>query len=76
MLASEADGTILVFNAEHTRRGEAQRAIRELRDVEANILGCALLGVKVMRGGYFHELFRSYEEYQHNEMKPARKTAS
>jgi capsular exopolysaccharide synthesis family protein len=47
-LASEVDGTILVFNADQTRRGAAERALRELKEVNANILGSVLIGVKSM----------------------------
>jgi capsular exopolysaccharide synthesis family protein len=64
MLARLVDSTILVFNANTTRRGAALRTIRELRDVDAKIVGCVLLAVKAMKGGYFHEQFRSYQEYQ------------
>ena len=63
-LASEADGTILVFNTESTRRGAAQRALRELKEVNASIAGCVLVGVKSIKGGYFQEVYRSYEKYQ------------
>lgn len=64
MLARLVDSTILVFNANTTRRGAALRTIRELRDVDAKIVGCVLLAVKAMKGGYFHEQFKSYQEYQ------------
>ena len=63
-LAVEADGTILVFNTASTRRGMAKRALRELREVNANIVGTVLLGVKSMKGGYFDEVYRSYQQYQ------------
>jgi succinoglycan biosynthesis transport protein ExoP len=64
ILSKHVDGTILVFNAAQTRRGAALRAISELRQVNAEILGCVLVGVKILKGGYFRELFRSYQEYQ------------
>lgn len=64
ILASQADGTILVFNATSTRRGAAQRALRELKSTNAHIIGTVLLGVRSMKGGYFHEVYRSYQEYQ------------
>ncbi|MFA6185627.1 MAG: polysaccharide biosynthesis tyrosine autokinase [Phycisphaerae bacterium] len=63
-LASQADGTILVFNAAITRRGTAKRIVRELKENNTNILGAVLLGVRLLKGGYFHELFESYREYQ------------
>ena len=64
ILAKLADGTVLVFNAAATRRGAAQRTIRELKEVNATVVGCVLFGVKAMKGGYFHEQFKSYQQYQ------------
>ena len=64
LLAKVVDGTILIFNAVATRRGAAQRTIRELREVDAKIIGCVLFAVKAMKGGYFREQFRSYQEYE------------
>jgi polysaccharide biosynthesis transport protein len=64
VLARVVDGTMLVFNANTSRRGAALRTIRELREVNATLTGCVLLGVKAMKGGYFAEQFRSYQEYQ------------
>jgi capsular exopolysaccharide synthesis family protein len=64
MLARVVDGTVLVFNAGATRRGAAQRTIRELKEVNATIVGCALLAVQAMKGGYFREQFKSFRKYQ------------
>jgi capsular exopolysaccharide synthesis family protein len=64
ILARFTNGLILVFNAGITRRGTAQRTIRELREINATIVGCVLLGVKAMKGGYFREQFESYKQYQ------------
>jgi capsular exopolysaccharide synthesis family protein len=63
-LAAQADGTVLVFNAAITRRGAAKRIVRELKENDTNILGAVLIGVRLLKGGYFHELFESYKEYQ------------
>jgi len=63
-LASQVDGTIVVFNAQNTNRGAAARVLRELRDVHANVIGSVLMGVKSRKGGYFQEVYRSYQEYQ------------
>ncbi len=63
-IARLADSTILVFNAGTTRRGAAARAIRELREVNVVVAGCVLFGVKALKGGYFHEQFKSQREYQ------------
>ncbi|MFA5251891.1 MAG: polysaccharide biosynthesis tyrosine autokinase [Phycisphaerae bacterium] len=64
ILARLVDGTILVFNAAASRRGAAQRTISELKEIDAAVVGCVLLGVRVMKGGYYQEQFRSYQEYQ------------
>ena len=64
VLAKIVDGTVLVFNASATRRGAAQRTIRELQAVDAKIVGCVLFAVRALKGGYFQEQFRSYQEYQ------------
>ena len=63
-LAYKVDGTIIVFNAALTKRGAAQRALRELQNVNANIIGTVLLGVRTMKGGYFQEIYQSYQDYQ------------
>ena len=64
VLARLADGTVLVFNAGITSRGAALRTIRELMEINATVVGCVLLAVRAMKGGYFTEQFRSYQEYQ------------
>lgn len=64
ILAKIADATLLVFNAAATRRGAAQRTIRELKAVDATIAGCVLFAVKALKGGYFHEQYKSYQKYQ------------
>jgi capsular exopolysaccharide synthesis family protein len=63
-LASQVDGTVLVFNAQATHRGAGMRILRELKDVNAHIVGTVLMGVKSRKGGYFREVYRSYQEYQ------------
>jgi polysaccharide biosynthesis transport protein len=63
-LARLVDGTVLVFNANTTRRGVAIRAIRELNEVKAQILGCALVAVRALKGGYFTEQLKSHQKYQ------------
>ncbi|MBN1125983.1 MAG: polysaccharide biosynthesis tyrosine autokinase [Sedimentisphaerales bacterium] len=70
-LAAIVDGTVVVFNAETTKRGAAQRALRELRTINANIIGTVLMGVKTMKGGYFEEMFRTYQKYQQVSIRPA-----
>jgi capsular exopolysaccharide synthesis family protein len=71
VLASQAEGTILVFNTSATRRGEALRTLRELREVNANVVGTVLVGVKAMKGGYFQERYRTYRKYQKTQIPAA-----
>ena len=63
-LARFVDGTILIFNAGSTRRGVAMRTIRELKEVNAPLIGCVLFAVKAMKGGYFSKQFSLYQKYQ------------
>jgi succinoglycan biosynthesis transport protein ExoP len=64
VLAKVVDGTVLVVNAGTTRRGAAQRTIRELKAIDAKIVGCVLFAAEALKGGYFREQFRSYQKYQ------------
>ena len=64
VLAKRVDATVVVLNAAATRRGTAQRTIRELEDVDANVIGCVLLGAPALKGGYFQEQSKSYRRYQ------------
>jgi len=64
VLAGLVDATILVFNAAATSRGAAQRTIRQLKEVNARIVGCVLFAARAMKGGYFDEQFKSYRRYQ------------
>jgi succinoglycan biosynthesis transport protein ExoP len=64
ILSKIADAAILVLNADATSRGAAQRAVFELRAIGVNLIGCVLLGVRAMKGGYFNEQFKSYRRYQ------------
>ncbi len=74
VLARLVDTTILIFNAAATSRGAAQRTIREFKEVNAKIIGCVLFAARAMKGGYFHEQFKSYRKYE-KKAKKARKAA-
>jgi capsular exopolysaccharide synthesis family protein len=63
-LAAQVDGTIIVFNTANTHRGAAMRMLREMREIHADIVGTVLMGVKSRKGGYFQEIYRSYQDYQ------------
>ncbi|MBN2136333.1 MAG: polysaccharide biosynthesis tyrosine autokinase [Sedimentisphaerales bacterium] len=66
VLAKHVDATVVVLNAAATRRGAALRTIRELKDLDANVVGCILLGAPSLKGGYFQEQYKSYRRYQQN----------
>ncbi len=55
VLAKIVQATVLVFNAAATSRGAARRTIGELKEVDANVVGCVLFAAKALKGGYFHE---------------------
>lgn len=63
-LAALVDGTLVVFNAKRTHRGEAQRTLRELREIQATVIGTVLLRVENLKGGYFGQLYKAYKQYQ------------
>ncbi len=62
-VAGLVDTTVLVFNADSTNIGAAQRTISEMRDVNANIAGCILFAARTIKGGYFREQSKSYRKY-------------
>ncbi|UCG57666.1 MAG: polysaccharide biosynthesis tyrosine autokinase [Phycisphaerales bacterium] len=64
VLAKLVDGTVIVFNAAATRRGAAQRTIFELRQMDANVVGCVLFAARAIKGGYFRQQYKSYRRYQ------------
>jgi len=68
-IAALADGTVVVFNTAITKRGTAQRIVRELKEINPNVLGAILIGVRLLKGGYFGELFESYREYQNSHVE-------
>jgi len=68
-LAALVEGTLVVFNAKRTRRGEAQRTLRELREIQATIVGTVLLGVENLKGGYFGQLYKAFQDYNKKEIQ-------
>lgn len=53
ILATQADGVLLVVNSQNTRRGDLRRSVRSLNAVEANILGTVMNNAKTSAGGYY-----------------------
>jgi polysaccharide biosynthesis transport protein len=70
-LASMVRSTVLVFSATSTTRGAAGRTIRELGEIHANVVGCMLMQARSLKGGYFQELYKSYEDYHSGQLTAA-----
>ncbi len=66
-LASQVDGTIMVFRAKENSRGVAQRACSMLWHANAHVFGAVLNGAQARRGGYFREQLRTFYEYQYED---------
>ncbi|WP_300385435.1 AAA family ATPase, partial [Clostridium sp.] len=54
ILATKADGTILVVKAEKTKKDSVQNAINLLKKVNANIIGTVLNGIDNSRNKYYY----------------------
>ena len=61
ILATRVEGVLLVCDAGRTRRGEAERAAKELRRVGANLLGVVLNRMSVRSGDYYYH-YRYYRD--------------
>lgn len=60
VLASRADGVLLVFTHEKLRRDPARNTIGALRQVQARILGVVLNRVEGSQHGYYYSYHKSY----------------
>jgi len=60
VLATQADGVLIVADAGHTRRKMAREAVERFRQVGANLLGVALNRLKSGRGGYSYYYYHYY----------------
>lgn len=63
VIASQVDGSILVYRAKDNSRGVALRARTLLEHVGAHLFGAVLNAAQVRRGGYFREQLRTFYEY-------------
>ncbi len=54
VLARQVDGVLLVLEAGRTRQEAARRAVENLRQVGANLIGVVLNGVPTRGGGYYY----------------------
>jgi capsular exopolysaccharide synthesis family protein len=54
VLASQADGVLLVFDAQNTHKRAVMQSIRSLEAIGANVLGTVMNGVKASERDYYH----------------------
>ena len=52
-VAAQADGVLLVFDAQNTRKGAVRRSVRNLESVGANVLGTVMNNVKLSGRGFY-----------------------
>lgn len=57
IIAAQADGVLLTFNAQKTRRGDLRRAMRSLTAVGADVLGTVMTNVSASKG----DRYQSYQ---------------
>jgi capsular exopolysaccharide synthesis family protein len=60
VLATQADGVLLVLDAQNTRKGSVRQALRNLNAVGANVLGTVMNNVEVTKNSYY-----SYTDYDY-----------
>jgi capsular exopolysaccharide synthesis family protein len=66
VLATRADGFLLVVKAAHTSKDMAKRAVRAIRDVNAKMLGAILNNINLddpKYGDYYYYAYRQYGAY-------------
>ena len=61
ILASEAEGVLLILDAQHTRKGAFRQAIRNLEAVGADMLGVVMNNVKSSKDGCYY-----YNDYTYD----------
>ncbi|NLE29996.1 MAG: polysaccharide biosynthesis tyrosine autokinase [Phycisphaerae bacterium] len=64
VLSTVVDGVVMVIRSGLSSRGAIGRAKDQLKRAGAKLLGVALNDVKITRGGYFREMYKTYYEYQ------------
>ncbi len=66
LIAPVVDGVLLVVGTEVASRGMVRRCLAELEQVNADILGVVLNGVRPTRGGYMRRNMDMYYRYSDN----------
>ncbi len=63
ILSAVTDGVVLVVNAGSTPRPAIQRAIQQLSDVEAKLIGCVLNDMDFEKESYYYSYYYRYKKY-------------
>jgi capsular exopolysaccharide synthesis family protein len=63
ILSAVTDGVVLVINAGSTPRPAIQRAIQQLSDVEAKLIGCVLNDMDFEKESYYYSYSYRYKKY-------------
>ncbi|MBN2497199.1 MAG: polysaccharide biosynthesis tyrosine autokinase [Deltaproteobacteria bacterium] len=63
ILSSMMDGVVLVIKSARTSREIARRAVKQLRDVKANILGAVINDLDIQHREYGYYYYRQYGYY-------------
>lgn len=74
LLATQADGVLLVVKADLVPRKAAQQARDKLLEVKANLLGVVLNDVSLERDSYYYNYYRRYKYHQRDEDQPTART--
>lgn len=67
VISQKVDGTVFVVRSDAVGRGEAQRAVKQLKKSGGRILGVALNGVGTHKGEYYYKYASSYKNYYQKE---------
>lgn len=61
ILATQADGVLLVLDAQNTRKRALGRSVRSLEAVDAKVLGTVMNNVEASKGGYYRNQAYTYK---------------
>lgn len=61
ILATQADGVLLVLDAQKTRKRALRRSMRSLEAVDAKVLGTVMNNVEASKGGYYRYQAYTYK---------------
>jgi succinoglycan biosynthesis transport protein ExoP len=74
VLATQADGVLIVADAGKTRRAAARQAVDNLQQVGANVLGTALNRLSPRRSGHYYYYYYYYYYAEDNQGRRRRRT--